>query len=230
MTKIAVPPAESLPETLQVVARTPGATGGHDFASLLTEVAGETNFKAGLVNAKTGAAGPFQFLKSTWLGLARQFGQSLGIKPELVQQIKLDAKGQPKVADPEALNDLLALRHDPVLAAKMAAKYMDLATSQLKQMLHRDPSESEVHLSFLLGPTGAAGLIHATEADPNQPVDKVVGSAATSNRPLFFNADGTPRTASESIAFLAHRFQTNKARATRYANVPNETPKAKIDA
>ncbi len=229
MTRI-TPPAETQNEPLDVVARTPGGTGGHEFATLLTEVAAESNFTAGAVNKSTGAAGPFQFVKNTWLAMVHQYGAGMGIKPELVGKIALDAKGRLKVADPQALDDLLALRHDPVLATKMAGKYLDEGKAQLKQALHREPSETEVHLTFLLGPAGAAHLIRTAEAEPDKPVDQVVGTAATSNRSLFLASDGTPRTAAQSVAFLAQKYQADKARATRYLRAMTAPPTAKIDA
>jgi hypothetical protein len=229
MTRLS-PPAEVLPEPLQVVARTPGAVGGHDFAMLLTEVAGETNFQPGLVNPTSGAAGPFQFIRSTWLGLVRDYGASMGIKPELVKQISLDAKGRPRVADARSLEDLLALRHDPVLATKMAGKYLDLSTAQLKHALGRDPSETEIHLAFLLGPAGAAHLLHVAQSAPATPVDQVVGAAASANKTLFLEADGTPRTAADAVTFLAGRYEATKARTARYVRAMPTPPNAKIDA
>jgi hypothetical protein len=229
LTKIA-PPTETLPEAFDVVARTPGGTGGHEFASLLAEVAGESNFKPNALNKSTGAAGPFQFIKSTWLALLKSNGEAAGVKPELVRQIKLDAKGRPQVPAGKALDDLLALRHDPVLAAKMAAKYLDEGKAQLQHSLRRPPTEAEVHMAFLLGPTGAANLIHIAANAPDTPVDQVVGAAASSNKPLFHDHAGQIRTAGDTVAFLAAKYHADRARIAAYATAANPVANSGIDA
>jgi hypothetical protein len=208
---------EPLPGSIEAVSRMPEATGGHDFATLLTQVAGETNFKPNMVNKVTGAAGPYQFIKSTWLALVHDHGEEMGVKPDLVRQIHVDPKGHMSVAQPRALQDLLALRHDPALATRMAGKYLDIAQGQLKHLLRREPSETELNLTYLLGPAGAAHLIKTAAAHPDMPVDAVVGEAATANPTLFRHSNGAIRTAAEAVAFLADRYRAEKTRVQQMA-------------
>jgi hypothetical protein len=205
----------ALPESLESVARTPGATGDHEFATLLAEVSAETTLKPHAVNHATGAAGPFQFIANTWLALARSHGAAIGIKPELVAKIALDHAGHPVVSDAAAKRDLLDLRFDPVIAARMAAAYLDQARQQMKQGLHRDPNEAEVHLGYLLGPQGATRLIRAAAETPEKPVDEVVGSAANANRSLFHEANGGMRATGEALAFLEGKYHRDKEAAVR---------------
>jgi hypothetical protein len=213
-----------LPEAMEAVARTPGATGGHEFATLLAEVSAETTFKPNAVNHASGAAGPFQFLASTWLALARTHGLEVGMKPELVAKITVDRAGHPVVADGAARKDLLNLRFDPVIASKMASRYLDEAKSTMKHGLHRDPTEAEVHLGYLLGPQGATALIRAASETPDRPVDQVVGAAATANRSLFHDHADNPLPTGQALAYLEGKYRKDKAAAVAMVNVRSSPP------
>lgn len=220
----------SIPDQFAAVARTPGATGGHDFAALLAQVAGESAFKPHAVNKQTGAAGPFQFVKNTWLSLLKEHGQALGVKPALLAQIKTDAHGRLTIDDPAALKEVLDLRHDIGLSAKMAAKYLDENKTHLTHMLHREPSEAEVQISFILGPSGAAELIKAAKSNPEKPVDQVVPKAVAANRTLFHDHQGGILSAGQAVAHLAARYRADKAKFAAYSTPTDKPTASKIDA
>ncbi|HEV2676223.1 MAG TPA: hypothetical protein VGV37_16985 [Aliidongia sp.] len=220
----------SIPDQIAAVARTPGATGGHEFASLLAQVAGESGFKPHAVNKQTGAAGPFQFVKNTWLSLMKEHGQAMGVKPGLLAQIKTGANGRPTIADPQALKEVLDLRHDISLSAKMAAKYLDENKTHLSRILHREANEAEVQISFLLGASGAAHLIKAAGSNPDMPVDQVVPKAVAANRSLFHDHQGQTMTAGEAVAHLAARYRADKAKFAAYTNPAANPTVSKIDA
>ena len=220
----------SIPDQIAAVARTPDAAGGHDFAELLAQVSGESAFKPHAVNKHTGAAGPFQFVKNTWLSLVKQHGEAMGVKPELLAQIKTDAHGRLTIANPHALKEVLDLRHDLSLSAKMAAKYLDENKAHLARILHREPSEAEVQISFLLGPSGAAHLINAAKNTPEAPVDQIMPKAVASNRSLFRDHQGHTMTAGQAVAHLAARYRADKAKFAAYTIPPAKPAPSKIDA
>jgi hypothetical protein len=220
----------SIPDQIAAVARTPDATGGHDFAALLAQVAGESAFKPHAVNKQTGAAGPFQFVKNTWLSLMKEHGHALGVKPELLDQIKTEKNGRLTIDNPHALKEVLDLRHDLGLSAKMAAKYLDENKTHLGHILHREPTEAEVQISFLLGPSGAAHLINAARSTPDTPVDQVMPKAVASNRSLFHDHQGRALTASQAVAHLAARYRADKAKFAAYATPAAQPIASKIDA
>jgi hypothetical protein len=219
----------SLTDQFEAVARTPGAPGPHEFTALLAQVVGETAFKQNAVNKLTGAAGPFQFVKNTWLSMVQRHGEELGVKPELVRQITTDAKGHLKVADPKALKDILELRHDVALSSSMASKLMAENTAHLHRILHRAPTEPEVHLAFLLGASGAGKLIDAASATPEIASSDVVASAAAANPTLFHDKSGKVRSASEAVAFLAAKYRSDKAKVAAYAQLQTPVPKGRVD-
>jgi hypothetical protein len=220
----------SIPDQFAAVARTPGATGGHDFAALLAQVAGESAFKTTAVNKQTGAAGAFQFVKNTWLSLLKEHGAAMGVKPKLLAQIKTDAHGRMLVSDPGTLKELLDLRHDLSLSAKMAAKYLDDNKTHLSHILHREPSEAEVQISFLLGASGAAHLINAAKNGPDTPVDQVMPKAVAANRNLFHDHQGKTLTAGEAVAHLAARYRADKAKFAAYSTPVTPPKTGKIEA
>jgi hypothetical protein len=221
--------AANLADQFDAVARTPGAPGPHEFTALLAQVVGETAFHANAVNKSTGAAGPFQFVKNTWLSMVQRHGAELGVKPELVKQIATDAKGHLRVADPKALHDILELRHDVALSSRMASKLMTENTAQLQHILHRAPTEPEVHLAFLLGAQGAGRLIGAAAATPDIAADKIVRTAAAANPSLFHDKSGKPRSAAEAVSFLAAKYHSDKAKVAAYAQIQSPAPKGTID-
>jgi hypothetical protein len=224
------PETVSLSEQFAAVARTPGAPNAHEFTSLLAQVVGETAFHQNAVNKHTGAAGPFQFVKNTWLSMVKRHGEELGVKPELIDQIKTDAKGHLTVGNTQALNDILELRHDVALSAKMASKLMAENTSQLHRLLQRAPTEPEIHLAFLLGASGAGKLIHAAAATPDIASSQVVAAAAASNPTLFHDKSGKVRSAAEAVTFLAAKYHADRAKVAAYAQLQAPRPNGTIDA
>jgi hypothetical protein len=231
LTKI-VPHAEtvSLTDQFEAVARVPGAPNAREFTTLLAQVVGETAFHQNAVNKHTGAAGPFQFVKNTWLSMVKRHGEELGVKSDLVNQITADAKGHLKVADPKALNEILELRHDVALSSNMASKLMAENTGQLHRILHRAPTEPEVHLAFLLGASGAGKLINAAATTPDIASNQVVAGAASSNPTLFHDKSGKVRSAAEAVTFLAAKYRADKAKVAAYAQLQAPKPKGSVDA
>jgi hypothetical protein len=213
------PVHNAMVEQLAALARRPGGVGGHDFATLLSLVAGESGFQAHAANHLTGAHGPFQFVKATWLSLLRTHGAALGLAPALIAQITENAKGRPSVADPAALHQLLALRDDLATAARVAAFYLDDNRASLQHALHRHPSEAELRLSFLLGAHGATKLIQAAAATPERSAAAILPHAAAANRHLFYTNGGAARGAAEMLAYLGRKFRTDAAKYAAYAKV-----------
>lgn len=216
MTRGAMPVQEATVDQIYDLAKTPGVTGGHEFAELLSLVTGESNFKPHAHNSRTGAEGPFQFVKSTWLALLKSHGAELGVKPDLIAQIGKTSAGRPTVHSEAALKSLLALRNDVALSTRMAAKYLDDNRTSLGHLLHRAPSKAEVQLSFLLGPSGTARLVKAAHQSPGATAADILPHAAHANRNLFYTSDGKARTVGETLAYLDGRSKANEVKFAAY--------------
>lgn len=202
-----VPPAiiQSMPDQYYAVMRLQRVEDRGDMVMALAHVLAESNFRDSAENQVTGAAGPYQFLESTWLELIMRHGRSLGVKPELTDHIRLDEAGRATIDDPQTRRVVLGLRHDIVLATRMTTLYADENRLSMTNQLGRSPGAAEVELSLLLGPTGASRLLEAARQNPRRPADDVLPEAATRNGPLFRTQQGGIRSASATVAYLVDK-------------------------
>jgi len=218
-TKASIP---IMPDQFEAAAKERG--GNDNFATLLAQAAAESNFKSTAENAATGAAGPFQFVQGTWLDLMRKHGAKLGVKTDLVAQIKRDpTTGHLTVDDPKARQAILDLRHDLDLSARTATEYLNENRASLGKQLGRPATDAEVQMSFLLGASGAAHLIKTASSEPGKPVDQVLPKAVAANHSLFVEKNGQPRSASAAVDFLAQKFGRDRTRFAAYLKNPTGT-------
>lgn len=182
---------------------------GHSFTAILAQATQESGLNPAAKNRTSSAAGPFQFLERTWLDLFRRHGAAYG-QGELAGAIQ-SRNGIPSVADPAARRKILDLRHDVDLSAGMAARYLSEGRARLEQRLKRPVSETESRIAYVMGVGGAAKLIRAAESTPKATAAEVLPSAAKANHNLFFDrANGRALTASETIARLTRKMETDQ--------------------
>jgi hypothetical protein len=159
---------------LAIVAANSAATHAADGAAPLAVGAPGANFEAFLdrlmraesnghdfaANPRSTALGPFQFIKATFLEVARRHF--------------------PDVATLEDV-EVLALRTDRAYARRAAAIYSmeNLAYLTGKGL---QPALGDLRLAFLVGPAAAARLM---QAQPSTPVGDIVGSAAIKANPFM---------------------------------------------
>jgi hypothetical protein len=149
------------------------------------------------------AAGLFQFVDQTWLRTLRRYGDGLGLAPEAAA-IRVVAGGRAEVANPLRRAEILALRYDPVVAARLAGALTRENASTLRLALGRSPTAGELYAAHLLGPGGALLLLSADRVAPAYPARLLLPAAAASNRALFY-AGATPRSAHEVADIIAYR-------------------------
>lgn len=139
-------------------------------------------------NARAGtssATGLFQFIERTWLDMVRRHGGAHG----LAEQAAALRNG----ADAATRRDILALRSDPEISARMAGELTRENADTLRAGLGREPSAGELYAAHVMGPAGALRLIEAAaNGAPNAAA--IFTREAAANRGLFY-ADGEPRSA-----------------------------------
>jgi hypothetical protein len=135
--------------------------------------------------------GLYQFVDGTWVGQMRAHGT-----PEqqaIAATIKLDRNKRAIITN-EAQRQLMASRTDPATASVMAAHLTRENARALKAKIGRDPTEGELYLAHFMGSGRAAQLL---TADPNANASELFAREAKSNRGIFYNRDGTPRTVAQ---------------------------------
>lgn len=122
-------------------------------------------------NAKAGtssAKGLFQFIDGTWGNMIKKYGG----------KYDLDRSTSP---------------YDPMASALMGAEYIKENTKILKSVKD-DVGITDLYLGHFLGAGGAKKLL---SADANEIAAGILPASAKSNRSIFFNRNGTPKTVSE---------------------------------
>lgn len=158
---------------------------GVDFSLLVETARRESALNPQARAGTSSATGLFQFIDSTWLDMVRRHGGQHG----LGAQAAALANG----ADASTRRDILALRNDPEISARMAGELARENASALQARLGRAPKAGELYAAHVMGPNGAARLIEAAgRGAPDAAA--LFPREALSNRGLFY-ASGQPRSA-----------------------------------
>jgi hypothetical protein len=121
----------------------------------------ESNGQDDAANPRSTALGPFQFIKSTFIEVARRHFAS--------EVLALDD------------DTVLALRTNRVFARRAASAFCrDNIAFMIEQGLN--PTFGHLRLAFLVGPSAAVRLLQAT---PTTPVSEIVGEAAITANPFM---------------------------------------------
>jgi len=186
----------------RIIARQSGAdTTRFNYLYKLAERESSLNPEA---RATTSSAyGLFQFIDQTWLNLIEQFQDELS-----------DPDGTLNITEPvSAKNEdaILALRADPELSVKMAAKLTEQNENILAKTLGREPTSAELYFAHFMGPSNAAKLIKAPDSEN---AVNHFPAAASANHAIFFDGD-LPRTVAEVRSILADGFDSSHSTASR---------------
>lgn len=183
-----VQPVSQRPDAQVHAAIASGARAtGVDFSLLVETARRESAFNPNARAGTSSATGLFQFIDGTWLDMVRRHGAAHG----LGAQAAALSSGN---ADAQTRREILALRNDPEISARMAGELVRENASALERGLGRAPSAGELYAAHVMGAGGAARLIRAAEQGaPNAAA--LFPQEAAANRGLFFEASGAPRSA-----------------------------------
>jgi hypothetical protein len=175
--------------------RNAAAATGSDFHYLLGTAMRESSLKPNAQSSSSSAAGLFQFIDQTWLGLVKEHGAQYGLG-NYASDITKDADGRYHAPASEK-QEILALRKDPEVCAIMAGEYAKSTQGQMRASLGRDVCGGELYAAHFLGPDAACRLIKLVGSDPSASAAAQFPEAAASNRTVFFHADGAPKSVRE---------------------------------
>lgn len=174
------------PETVRAAIRRAAQATGVDFSLLVETARRESAMNPNARAGTSSATGLFQFIESTWFDMVRRHGAAHG----LGAQAAALAGG----ADAGTRREILALRNDPEIAARMAAELARENASALEARLGRAPNAGELYAAHVMGSGGAARLIEAAARGADSAAALFPREAAA-NRGLFYTSGGEARSA-----------------------------------
>ncbi|MDH3527562.1 MAG: hypothetical protein OEN52_00225 [Gammaproteobacteria bacterium] len=184
-----------------------------DFSFLMELAEVESSFDPASRAQTTSAAGLYQFKDDTWLEAVREYGDKYGIglyASQVEEVVNSKGKTQPVIHDSAVYQHVLDLRHNPRIAALLAAEYVKRNMQRLLYSLDREPGRTELYLTHFLGASGAISFLKALNEDPDKIARDIFPGAARRNQSIFRNRDSKPRTLAEVYKIFSRKFNTSR--------------------
>jgi len=172
-------------DAVQAAIRRAADATGVNFSLLVETARRESALNPNARAGTSSATGLFQFIEGTWLDMVRRHGAEHGLGAE--------ATALQNGANAQTRRDILALRSDPEISARMAGELARENATTMEARLGRSPSAGELYAAHVMGPNGALRLIEAAQQGAPNAVSLFPREAAA-NRGLFY-ANGQPRSA-----------------------------------
>jgi hypothetical protein len=182
--------------------RTGAERTGVDYDYLVATAQRESALGPSAKARTSSASGLFQFIEQTWLGLVKGEGAKHGLG-DYAAAVASRSDGTLTVPDPAVRREILALREDPVVAAKMAGVLTQKNRDVLAGEIGREPTPADLYIAHFLGARGASELIRTAQRNPARPAAGDFPEAAAANRTIFYDRSGRARGAGEVYAVLA---------------------------
>jgi hypothetical protein len=177
----------------------PGPSAGYFSILRNQESAGQNNPPP---NPRSSAAGPYQFLRNTWLGRP----DAPGIYADLPGADR-DLLQRAWRGDEQAQQQILNLRTDQNTALAGAQEYARQTAAYFRSGGRNvAPTDTNFALAHFLGPAGATRFIGAFNRDPSMPVSRAVSAAALQANPDVFYRNGREITVGELMQTYRDRY------------------------
>jgi Transglycosylase SLT domain len=187
--------ATSDPQTVLAALKNAAAATGSDFHYLLGTAMRESSLKPDAHSSTSSAAGLFQFVDQTWMGLVKVHGAQYGLGG-MADAIRKgdDGRFHADAADRQAI---LSLRANPQVSALMAGEYAKTTQNQMRATLGREVCGGELYAAHFLGPDAACKLIRLADNAPGASAAAQFPDAAHANKSVFYRPDGQAKTVKE---------------------------------
>lgn len=181
---------------------------GVEYEYLLTAAYIESGLDPKAKAATSSASGLFQFIETTWLASLKRHGGQLG----LVAQTPMIASAYPSQPEPASREALLDLRHDPKIAALIAAAATRENDRALQGVLGRKATRAELYMAHFLGSNGAVRFLRAWRANPGASAARLFPQAARANAPIFYSRGGSARSLDGVRNLIAEKIKRSALR------------------
>jgi len=216
----------SIASRIEQAFQSASTTTGTSFDYLVKTAERESSFNTAAKAKTSSATGLFQFIESTWLETMKEAGPGLGLS-QYADQIERTRSGKFRVADPEMRREILDLRKDPEISSLMAGALTQKNAAHMSSRLGREPSQGELYMAHFLGATGANRLISAAQDRPNVDANSLFPAQAKANKAIFYNRDGSARTAAEVYDVIVSKHDAVTMIASVSDNPVSAVPSAK---
>ncbi len=202
---------------------------GSDFHYLLGTAMRESSLKPNAQSATSSAAGLFQFVDQTWLGLVKSHGAKYGLG-SLAGAISTDSEGRYHAATDADRQAILALKKDPQISALMAGEYAHSTAATMQSELGRPVCGGELYAAHFLGADAACRLIRTNQSSPSTSAASLFPQAAGANRSVFFHANGAPKSVREVYDWAMQQPGAGAGAPVVEAQAPVDKPSAALRA
>ena len=184
------------------IARAASSTGV-DFTYLLAQAKSESGLDPMAQASSSSAAGLYQFIDQSWLGVLKKHGaeHGLGWAADSIGY----RGGRWRVTDASAKPAIFALRKDPTASALMAGAFAADNASGLARSLGRTPSGTDLYFAHFLGLQGATKFLQAADAAPEASAASLFPREASANGGIFYARSGAPRSLAQVYALMARK-------------------------
>lgn len=193
------------------IGRAASATGA-DFTYLLNQAKSESGLNPNARASSSSAAGLYQFIDQSWLGVLKQHGAEHGYG-WAADAIQSRRGGGWTVGDPQARAAIFALRNDPQASALMAGEFAQDNAAGLGKALGRDPSATDLYFAHFLGLHGASRFLRAADAAPDAAAATLFPREASANRGIFYTKAGAARSLAQVYALMGRKIGDSGALA-----------------
>ena len=166
----------------------------------------ESGFNPNAKAQTSSASGMFQFTKGTWESMNKKHGLGYSLED----------------------------RFDPQKSAQMAA----LFASENKQIIEKGTNQkatgTDMYMGHFLGAQGAVNFLNTKKekGEEKAALDPRFKSAASANKSIFYNKDGTPKSFNEVYELMDTKYKKGQVKAEEIIskNIPQVLPPANVDS
>lgn len=175
-------------EVYNAIANASAKTGA-PLSTMLAFADMESSFQPGVGAGTSSATGLYQFTSGTWNGMVSQYGSQYNVSSSQI--------------------------NDASANALMGGQFIQNNSNILQNQGISSPTPGQLYIMHFMGSSGGPALISAAQNNPSASAASLFPAAASANRSIFYNSDGSAKTTSQVYNNLT---STADSKAAAYAS------------